>query len=209
MTDIPLPGCTLILAAGLGSRYRQHSRNSSPEDHQKDKLLAHYRADDPTSTPVLLATLRTCARLTERCVLVLADDNQQRVQLAQQHAPALGIDILVVSTRGLGHSLAQAVQYAPSATGWLVALADMPYVTRASCERLAQALAPAVLAVPTYQGRRGHPRVIGSRYVDDLLALDGDQGAQQLFGLPKVQEISVEDPGVLIDIDIPSDRLQS
>lgn len=208
MTTKPLPGCTLILAAGLGQRYRQASTQSSSEDQQGDKLLAPSRADDPESLPVLLATLRACAGLTERCVLVLADDNPQRLSLAQQHAPALGYDILVIATNGLGHSLAQAVHYTPSATGWLVALADMPYVTTPTWERLAQTLQPDALALPTHQGRRGHPRVIGSHYAETLLALNADHGAWYLFNLAQVQEIAVEDPGVLIDIDIPSDRLQ-
>lgn len=208
MNNRPLPGCTLILAAGLGQRYRQASTQSSAEDQQGDKLLAPSRADDPESPPVLLATVRSCAGLTERCVLVLADDNPQRLSLAQQHAPALGYYILVIATNGLGHSLAQAVQYSPSGTGWLVALADMPYITRPTWERLAQTLQPDALALPTHQGRRGHPRVIGSHYAETLLALNADHGAQHLFNLAQVQEIAVEDPGVLIDIDIPSDRLQ-
>lgn len=208
MTTKPLPGTTLILAAGLGQRYRQASNESSAEEQQRDKLLAPSRADDPESPPVLLSTLRASAGLTERSVLVLADDNPQRLSLAQQHAPALGYDILVIATNGLGRSLAQAVQYSPSGTGWLVALADMPYITRPTWERPAQTLQPDALTLPTHQGRRGHPRVIGSHYAETLLALDGDQGAQQLFSLPEVQEIAVEDPGVLIDIDIPSDRLQ-
>ena len=208
MTTKPLPGCTLILAAGLGQRYRQASTQSSSEDQQGDKLLAPSRADDPESPPVLLVTLRACAGLTERGVLVLADDNPQRLSFAQQHAPALGYDILVIATNGLGHSLAQAVQYSPSGTGWLVALADMPYITRPTWERLAQTLQPDTLALPTHQGWRGHPRVIGSHYAETLLALNADHGAWYLFNLAQVQEIAVEDPGVLIDIDIPSDRLQ-
>lgn len=208
MTTKPLPGCTLILAAGLGQRYRQASTQSSSEEQQRDKLLAPSRADDPESPPVLLATLRACAGLTERCVLVLADDNPQRLSLAQQHAPALGYDILVIATTGLGHTLAQAVQYSPSGTGWLVALADMPYIARPTWERLAQTLQPDALALPTHQGRRGHPRVIGSHYAETLLALNADHGAWYLFNLAQVQEIPVEDPGVLIDIDVPNDRLQ-
>jgi molybdenum cofactor cytidylyltransferase len=190
----------LILAAGEGQRYRQHSN--------EDKLLAPNRADDSSAIPILLATLNACAGLTERCVLVLTDDQPQRIAFAQRHTPALGIELLCIHSRGLGHSLAQAVGFTRSAPGWLVALADMPYIKSATWQRMAQAVQPAALAVPTFQNRRGHPRVIGNRYASQLCELNSDLGAQHLFGLPAVEEIELDDPGILIDIDIPTDRLR-
>lgn len=196
-----VPGCTLILAAGQGQRYRQHSSD--------DKLLAANRANDSNAIPVLLATLQASAGLTQRCVLVLTDDQPQRIALAQQHAPSLGIELLCIRSCGLGDSLAQAVNATPSAHGWLVALADMPYIKLATWQRMAQAIQPNALTVPTFQGQRGHPRVIGSQYAAHLRGLNSDQGAQQLFMSPAVKEIAVDDRGILIDIDIPTDRLRS
>lgn len=196
----PISGCTLILAAGQGQRYRQH--------RDEDKLLAPSSDAEGESSPILLATLRACAGLTERCVLVLPDDQPARITFAEQHAPALGIELLCIRSNGLGHSLAQAVEAIESASGWLVALADMPYIQASTWQRMAKAIQPTALAVPTFQGQRGHPRVIGSHYASQLRELRGDQGAQQLFKLPAVQEIAVDDRGILIDIDLPSDRLQ-
>lgn len=196
----PVAGCTLILAAGQGQRYRQHRGD--------DKLLAPSRANDHSATPILLATLEACAGLTERCVLVLSSDQPERIALAQQHAPTLGIELLCISSRGLGHSLAQAAEATASAPGWLVALADMPYIQASTWQRMAQAIQPDALALPTFQGQRGHPRVIGSRYVRQLRELDSDQGAQHLFRLPAVQEIEIDDRGILLDVDVPTDRLQ-
>ncbi|PCC99613.1 NTP transferase domain-containing protein [Halopseudomonas pelagia] len=195
----PAAGCTLILAAGQGQRYRQHSG--------EDKLLAPSSNAESTSVPILLATLRACAGLTERCVLVLPDDQPARLKFAEQHAPALGIELLCISSNGLGHSLAQAVAATGSSTGWLVVLADMPYIQTATWQRMAQAIQPHALAAPTFQGRRGHPRIIGSHYASYLRELQGDQGAQELFALSAVQEIAVEDRGILLDIDVPTDRL--
>ena len=97
----PVAGCTLILAAGRGQRYRHLSG--------EDKLLAPSQTNDLRSIPILLATLRACAGLTQRCMLVLPDDQPDRLAFAEQHAPALGIELLCVSTNGLGHSLAQAI----------------------------------------------------------------------------------------------------
>lgn len=197
----PVPGCTLILAAGQGQRYRQLSG--------EDKLLVPSRDSDCHATPVLLKTLRACAGLTERCVLVLPENQPARVAFAQRHAPELGVELLCITSRGLGHSLAQAIEATDTATGWLVALADMPYIKPATWQRMAQTIQPQALAVPTFHGQRGHPRVIGCHHAEQLRALHGDQGAQQLFSLPAVQELAVEDRGILLDIDIPSDRLQS
>ncbi|KAA0696855.1 nucleotidyltransferase family protein [Halopseudomonas laoshanensis] len=196
----PVAGCTLILAAGQGERYRQH--------RGEDKLLAPSRANDASAAPILLATLRACAGLTERCVLVLSDDQPERIALAQQHAPALGIELLCISSHGLGHSLAQATEATESAPGWLVALADMPYLQASTWQRMAQAIQPDALVLPTFQGQRGHPRVIGSRYARQLRELDSDQGAQHLFRLPTVQEIEIDDRGILLDVDVPTDRIQ-
>jgi molybdenum cofactor cytidylyltransferase len=196
----PVAGCTLILAAGQGQRYRQH--------RGEDKLLAPSRANDPSATPILLATLQACAGLTERCVLVLSDAQPERIALAQQHAPALGIELLCISSRGLGHSLAQAAEATESAPGWLVALADMPYIQSSTWQRMAQAIRPDALALPTFRGQRGHPRVIGSQYARQLRELDSDHGAQHLFILPAVKEIEVDDRGILLDVDVPADRLQ-
>lgn len=46
---------------------------------------------------------------------------------------------------------------------------------------------------------------IGAR---QLRELDSDQGAQPLFRLPAVQEIEINDRGILLDVDVPTDRTQ-
>lgn len=199
MSTEPHPGCTLILAAGVGQRYRQHDN--------VDKLLVPSRACTPHSPPVLVASLIAYAQLTERCVLVLADDNSQRQALARRHASQWGVELLTLRSNGLGHSLAQAIAHTASSPGWLVALADMPYVQRATLETLAAQIDEHALHVPSFAGHRGHPRVIGSHYANELLRLQGDQGAQHLFRLPAAQEIVVDDLHILRDIDRPSDRL--
>ena len=193
---MPEPGvCAIVLAAGQGSRYRAAGG--------ADKLLADSVAA-ASSPPVLAATLANLRGVTERLLVVTRADNRPLRDWLSLNAS--DCEVLALESRGLGHSLAQAVAYAPAARGWLVALADMPYVQpRTLCE-IAAAIRADNLVVPTYDGRPGHPRGIGSAYRNVLLQLDGDRGAQALFAEHPVLALTVDDPGVLEDVDRPDDR---
>ena len=109
---------------------------------------------------------------------------------------------------GMGASLAAGVAATQDAQGWVVALADMPYIRSTTHTRVAQALADgADLVAAAYRGERGHPVGIGARFRDQLLALEGDAGARHIVraspGL--LQLIECDDPGVLRDIDSRDD----
>lgn len=188
----------IILAAGIGSRYQACNG--------QDKLQVPAFIDDPASPSVLQMTLEAFAGIIRHCVLIVPSDNPGRLALARHCCSTLGIDVLEIETQGLGHSLAQAITRYPTCDGWLVGLADMPYVRRETLTQLADRIAPDALVAPMHEGRRGHPRVIGSGYRQQLLALRADRGAQKLF-LAQCQELAVNDPGILIDIDRPEDRL--
>lgn len=189
--------CAIVLAAGQGSRYREH--------RDEDKLLAASSGaiDAP---PVLAETLKALAGMTERLLVVTRNDNPRLLAWLERQVGRFGAEILTVRTNGLGHSLAQAAAHRSARRGWLVALGDMPYVRRDSIARIVADIQPQRLVVPTYQGRRGHPRGIGADFLEQLLALEGDRGAQELFASAAVEEIEVDDPGVLQDIDRPQDR---
>ena len=194
----PVAGlCALVMAAGQGSRYRAQL--------DVDKLLAPWLAESD-SPPVLLATLIALQGVAERLVVVASKDNPALLDWLDCHARELNIELCLVQTRGLGHSLSQAVERYPASRGWLVALGDMPYVRPESVVRIAGAMTEDNLVVPVFRGQRGHPRGIGSRHYASLRALDGDSGAQGLFSGP-VLELELADPGVLQDIDRPQDRL--
>lgn len=190
--------CAIVLAAGQGSRYRAAGG--------ADKLLAASLAA-ASSPPVLAATLANLRGVAERLLVVTRADNLPLRDWLSANAPYC--EVLALETRGLGHSLAQAVAHAPAARGWLVALADMPYVQPRTLREIAAAIREDNLVVPTYDGRPGHPRGIGSTHRDALLQLEGDRGAQVLFAAHPVLELALNDPGVLQDIDHPDDRRQA
>jgi len=112
---------------------------------------------------------------------------------------------------GMGHSLAAGVAAAPQAAGWLIALADMPYIAPATYDAVVAALrAGAALAQPSFQGAPGHPVGFASRWFEDLVALTGDAGARELVrSNARLRTLcAVDDPGILQDVDVPGDLEQ-
>lgn len=112
------------------------------------------------------------------------------------------------AAEGMGASLACAVRAAPDADAWLVALADMPFIRPSSIAAVRDALARgAPLVAPFFRARRGHPVGISRRFRPELEALKGDEGARELLvaHASELVKIPVGDPGVIRDIDRPSD----
>ncbi len=109
---------------------------------------------------------------------------------------------------GMGHSLACGVRASAGAAGWVVALADMPFVRPETVAAVAQALVSgAPIARPTYRGQPGHPVGFAARFGPDLAALRGDQGARLLVEAhgAEVTAIASADPGCVRDLDRPDD----
>jgi len=112
------------------------------------------------------------------------------------------------AAEGMGVSLAEGVRAVPDADGWVVALADMPYLKPETIRVVAKGLSGgAVIAAPAYRGERGHPVGFARRFLAELSGLRGDAGARDILAAHPgwVTLYEVDDPGVLRDIDAPSD----
>lgn len=113
------------------------------------------------------------------------------------------------AAEGMGGTLADVVAALPADTpGFIIGLADMPFIAPHTVGRVARALAGgACLVAPAYRGERGHPVGLGAAYRDQLLALQGDAGARAIIkrAAALVTLVEVDDPGVLRDIDTPQD----
>jgi molybdenum cofactor cytidylyltransferase len=112
------------------------------------------------------------------------------------------------TTRGMGASIAAGVEASGQATGWIVALGDMPMVRPDTIRRVRRALEEgARLAAPFSEGRRGHPVGFSWRLRDELLALDGDTGAREVIGRngELLERLESNDPGIFVDIDTRED----
>ncbi len=115
------------------------------------------------------------------------------------------------AARGMGASLAHGIGQARGADGWVIALADMPRIAPATIRRIIGALeAGATMVAPAYGAERGHPVGFGAALRDELLALDGDQGARAVLERHRdaVKLIECADRNVLYDIDRKSDLPQ-
>ena len=123
---------------------------------------------------------------------------------------AEGCEVVVCQNadEGMGASLACAVRAAGAADGYVVALADMPFVRPTSIAAVRDALsAGAPIVAPYFRTRRGHPVGISAKFRGELEALGADEGARQLLAAHGAQivKVPVGDPGVIRDIDEPGD----
>ena len=114
------------------------------------------------------------------------------------------------TARGLGASLAAGVARSRDAEGWIVALGDMPFIEAATFASILAALrSGSLVAAPVDRttNARGHPVGFSARLREDLLALDGDEGARSVVERHRHQVtlIPVDDDGITLDIDTPGD----
>ena len=86
----------------------------------------------------------------------------------------------------------------------LVLLVDMPGMTPAALERMAGHAAPDVLAVPTYDGVRGHPVLLGREHWAGVAAsATGDEGARTYLAAHPVTEVDCTGLADPTDLDVP------
>ena len=123
-----------------------------------------------------------------------------------------GCEILesAATRRGLGASLAAGVAHSRDAQGWVVALGDMPFIDAATFRAVVEGLlGGAMVAAPVYRptNARGHPVGFSQALRDELLALDGDEGARSIIARhhDDLVSIPVDDRGIVVDIDTPDD----
>ena len=184
----PIAG--ILLAAGSGSRFGS------------DKRL-HPLAD---ATPLGLAAARRLRPACDRALIVVRSAHDSLAELLS----AEGFELVVspASRFGMGHSLAAGVRAAPDVAGWVIALADMPFIAPGSYDCVATTLrAGGSIVVPEYRGRRGHPVGFASQWAEQLTALTGDEGARRIVAAfpDAVVRCEVEDPGILRDVDRMAD----
>ncbi len=164
----------------------------------------------PDGTAIAVAAARTLLAACPRSISVLRPEQTVLHKLLIDVGVAVRVD--AAPARGLGDSLACAVQQTPRAAGWLVALADMPFLDARTLRSVLEALENgAEIAAPRYRGRRGHPVGFSRRWFAELAGLQGDRGAGQFIEAlqPSIVLIEVDDAGVHRDVDTPGDLLAS
>jgi molybdenum cofactor cytidylyltransferase len=180
----------ILLAAGSSSRFGSN------------KLLSRL----PDGRAVAAAAARPFVQALPDMLAVVRPGDEAVAQLLQR----LGLQVIVNpdAETGLGSSLATGVRATAQADGWVVGLADMPWISAATIASVADRLRDgASAAAPVYQGQRGHPVGFGSRWLESLGALTGDQGGRHLLASDPggLESIETSDAGVVRDVDVPDD----
>jgi molybdenum cofactor cytidylyltransferase len=187
-TDLKIVG--LLLAAGAATRFGS------------DKL----RHSLPHGVAIAVQAARHLKAEVHRVVAVVRPAS---AELAAALAGD-GCEVIVCenASDGMGASLACAARAVGEVDGYIVALADMPFVRPSTIAAVRDALAGgAPLVAPYFRARRGHPVGIAGKFAADLIALTGDEGAKKLLAANEraLVKIPVGDPGVIRDIDRPED----
>jgi len=184
----------ILLAAGSARRFGAN------------KLLA--TASDSVAVAARAAR-NLCAVLPDAVAIVRPGD----VPLSQcLSGTGIAICECADADRGMGASLACGVAARHEADGWLVALADMPFVRPETIAAIVGAmLGGAEIVVPRHEGQRGHPVGFSRDFRNALLALDADAGGRQIISNneTRVTWLDVDDSGIARDIDTVADLMAS
>jgi molybdenum cofactor cytidylyltransferase len=174
--------CGLVLAAGAGSRF----------DGPEPKLLA------PLNRRPLVehAIAAICAvPEIERIVVVVGADPLDGVDFGRAERA-----ICAEWSDGQSASLRCGVEALRGAEKILVTLGDEPLVSPAAIALMAEQPAG---ARATYDGRPGHPVVLGPEQIEAIASVTGDRGARELLEGGLLVECS--DLGSGMDVDTTAD----
>ena len=180
----------ILLAAGQGSRFGSNK-------------LCHAL---PDGTPVAVRSATSLRDALGEVIAVVRPEDS----VVREHFDAAGIAYVLCpdAGQGMAATLASGIRASGGAAGWVIALGDMPYIRPGTIAAVAAAIADgALLAAPFVDGQRGHPVGFAAPLKDEMLALQGDEGARSVIVAHKDQlrRIDCDDPGVLADIDVPGD----
>lgn len=180
----------ILLAAGSSSRFGS------------DKLLARL----PDQQTICGAAARNLQQAVPNTIAIIGSQQLERAKVLND----LGIAIYICeqATKGMATTLAYGIQQSADSDGWIIALADMPYIQPKTIQKVYQAmLTGASITAPFYQNKRGHPVGFSRKYSNELTALSGDRGAQVLIEKYQTElvRLDTDDAGTLKDVDEVAD----
>lgn len=183
----------VIQAAGSGSRF--HSKQY--------KLLS-----DVGGRQLILCTLAPVLQAGfEEIVVVIG------AHAAEMREALMGFPVVIIENtdweKGQSTSLAAGVRAVEHSSDRVcLLLGDQPFLQTETLRALLAASDehPEKIVVPFYQGKRGNPIIVpASRYELLLTLLQGDTGGKKLLKTVGYHALSVEDNGILRDIDTIED----
>ena len=187
MSQLPVG---ILLAAGQSQRFGSN------------KLL-HLIMDNNL---MLLVTAEKLVSVLPNSIAVINHDLASYTTELEQ----LGLRVVIneQANRGMGSSIACGIDASQDATGWLLTLADMPYIKTETMMQLANRIKDgADMVAPIFEQQRGHPVGFKQQYKDELIALNDDVGARHILTKyqGQLELVPTNDTGVITDIDKVSD----
>ena len=185
----------ILLSAGFSRRFGSD-----------DKLLQLL----PDGRPIALASAESLIKAMPISIAVVRSEN---IVLAELLSNA-GLKVVFCNEddQEMADSLSTAIRFSSSLEaandGFVIALADMPYIEPATIKTVATNLSTgASIVIPTYLGQRGHPVGFSAKFRSELESLQGDEGARSIIKRypNEVELLQCDDAGVLADIDTQAD----
>ncbi|MFC0226449.1 nucleotidyltransferase family protein [Serratia aquatilis] len=127
----------------------------------------------------------------------------------QQACAKHQVQVTLLASGGLGESIAAGVAATADWDGWLIHLADMPFVAPHVFLQVANALRQHPIVRPSFQQQPGHPVGFSSALRKQLCALRGDNGARELVSHQQVHLLHLAQQTIVQDIDLPSQLADS
>lgn len=183
----------VITAAGRGERFIQAGG-------QGNKLNAGFTDAAGERRSLFEHTLRQALASGLPVQVVTRPDNLPVLAACAANQ----VPVTLLASSGLGDSIAAGVAATLHWQGWLIHLADMPFVGAEVFRQVADALRQHAIVRPCYAQQPGHPVGFSALLRKPLCQLRGDNGARELLQGAAVHLLPLEHPGVVQDIDLPS-----
>jgi len=188
----------ILLAAGFGRRFQEGVGS------EQDKLLAYLPNQQQT---VLWHSANALITALPNSMAVIQPQQIERKKILQD----LGFVIIesANAAHGMGYAIADAIEASKNAGGWLIALADMPWVTSELIQQVrVKIINSQCIAAPRFNGKRGQPVAFGAAWFEQLNALRGDTGARELLQTSVIDWVDWCDDSIHRDVDSQQDLTQ-
>ena len=196
---IPVSG--VVLAAGESRRMGQLKA-----------LLPWGPPDDPTAPPILVAQVRALREAGIGCPRVVLGHEAEQLRAAlAAHGCLAYTEVIVNDDYRLGRSTSviAGVAACPAGRDLLLINVDQPRPAGLIRRLLAaRQSAEALITVPDYAGRPGHPPIFAARLRDELLAVEeATEGLRAVVRRHRtmIQRIPFNDAVVLVNLNTPAD----
>ncbi len=193
----PQPTCFAVVpAAGQSLRMRPDNKLLLTWRHQR--VIDHVLGAWTTS-------------LVKRVVMVVRHDDAELQEIGRAYA---NVDVVIpdIDPEDMKRSIQWGLEhiadrFQPAGSDrWLVAPADLPTLSSDLINELINASHDSdSIVVPRFGDQQGHPVSFPWHVVDDVFALESDQGINQIVATRNVQWLALPADRRPVDIDTPED----